>query len=99
MGKLMSEYMKLRAQFLNDHPYCQWFLAERGYDWEFINTPFDSFKHAADFPRSTEIHHKKGRGKFLLDTSTWMAVSRKSHILIHKNVKDSYSKGYLLPRV
>jgi hypothetical protein len=47
---------------------------------------------------ATEIHHKKGRGKFLLDTSTWMAVSSRAHKEIHENTKYSYEKGYMLLR-
>lgn len=47
---------------------------------------------------STEIHHKKGRGKYLLDTTTWMAVSNEGHKAIHADPKTSYAKGYMLPR-
>ena len=51
------------------------------------------------YPRpATEVHHKRGRGKYLLDTTTWMAVSSENHKLIHANPKYSYEKGYMLPR-
>lgn len=49
-------------------------------------------------PRATEIHHKKGRGKYLLDTSTWMALSQEGHRHIHNNPKEAYEKGWMLTR-
>ena len=47
---------------------------------------------------ATEIHHRKGRGSFMLDTSTWYAVSHQGHLWIHSNPKYAYEKGYMLPR-
>lgn len=54
----------------------------------------------AVFPgqRSTECHHKKGRGKYLLDESTWLAVSRAAHIKIHSEPAWAYKNGYLEKR-
>ncbi|MEO6901585.1 MAG: hypothetical protein ABI241_00695 [Bacteroidia bacterium] len=49
--------------------------------------------------RTTEIHHKycgKDREKYYLDTSTWMAVNRASHELIHSNPIESRQLGYLM---
>lgn len=39
----------------------------------------------AVFPKlkAVEVHHKKGRGKYLLDTTTWLAVSQEGHNKIH----------------
>ena len=48
--------------------------------------------------KATEIHHKysgKDRDKYYLDTSTWMAVSRKAHNYIHKSPKEAREKGWL----
>jgi len=45
--------------------------------------------------RSSEPHHILGRGKYLNDTSTWMAVSRRAHRKIHDNPEWARSKGYL----
>lgn len=99
--------MKLREEFLKANPYCQWCLAEHGI---FDFAPFDiqeltsggfmfcDGKHRLFVAKSTEIHHKKGRGKYLCDTSTWMAVSRQGHDMIHANPLTSYEKGYMLPR-
>lgn len=47
---------------------------------------------------ATEIHHKKRRGKYFLDTSTWMSVSKQAHLAIHADPKTSYEKGWMQPR-
>lgn len=47
---------------------------------------------------TTEVHHKysgKDRGKYYLDVSTWMAISRDGHNWIHDNPKEAREKGYL----
>lgn len=107
--KVNAEYANLREQFLKDHPYCQHFLLERNLDESrvYVRTGSGAVcSHVNGFvarewnniPASREIHHKKGRGKYLLDTSTWMAVSSSGHLAIHANPKESYAKGYMLPR-
>jgi|SRR6267154_525189 len=45
--------------------------------------------------RTDQCHHVRGRGKYLLDTTTWLAVSDKGHKWIHANVKESHEKGWL----
>lgn len=45
---------------------------------------------------ATDVHHKKGRGKYMLDVSTWMAVSREGHVYIHDNPEESYKRGWML---
>lgn len=98
-AKINKEYAALRNRFLTDYPYCQFYLRENGVKgWD---RPFDSVSfliERADWPRSEEIHHKRHRGKYLLDTSTWMAVSRTGHLAIHADPKTSYEKGYMLHR-
>ena len=34
---------------------------------------------------STEVHHMKGRGKYLLDIATWLSVCRNCHDIIELN--------------
>lgn len=46
-------------------------------------------------PRSTEIHHVKGRGKHLNDESSWLAVSRPTHNFIHANPSKARLMGLL----
>ena len=49
-------------------------------------------------PHSVDVHHMKRRGKYFLDTSSWMAVSRQAHDWIHSNPKEATEKGWLIPR-
>jgi len=96
---LNREYMKLRAEFLAAHPYCQWFMREHGLCEGLVLTHggyYDGSTHPVTV--STEVHHVKGRGKYLLDTSTWMAVSAEGHRNIHADPATSYAKKYMLPR-
>ena len=44
---------------------------------------------------ATEIHHRKGRGRYLLDESTWTPVCRTCHTFIHNNVAWAYQNGRL----
>jgi hypothetical protein len=44
--------------------------------------------------RSTDIHHMKGRGKYHLDTSTWLSVCRNCHDWIEKNPEEAKELGY-----
>lgn len=52
----------------------------------------------AYFPRSVDVHHMKRRGKYFLDTSSWLAVSRQAHDWIHLNPKEATEMGWLIPR-
>jgi len=44
--------------------------------------------------RATEVHHKRGRGKFLNDVSTWLAVSREGHERIEANPLWARDNGF-----
>jgi hypothetical protein len=45
---------------------------------------------------ATDVHHVKGRGKYYLDVSTFMAVCRPCHDKIHfESPKWAREKGYL----
>jgi len=45
-----------------------------------------------------EIHHKRGRGKWLNVTETWMAVDRACHTMIHDNPKIARENGWLISK-
>lgn len=45
-----------------------------------------------------DTHHRKGRGKYLLDITTWMPVCRQCHQRIDANRAWAYEHGYLLKR-
>lgn len=52
-----------------------------------------------DCKRSSKwVHHKRGRGKWLLDVEYWLAVCFWCHRRIHDNPAWAREQGYLLSR-
>jgi len=101
-SKELREYSNVAQQFLKDHPYCQHWLAERGFSEKDVKEGILIFRdeqgsHWCEVPRSKEIHHMKGRGRFLLDTRFFMACRPGHATYIHLDPK-RYEKGYCLPR-
>lgn len=95
--------MRLRAEYLAKNPYCEYWLAENGYTMAAaVNgggwVSDRMIRRMVAVPLATEIHHRKHRGKYLLDVSTWMAVADEGHRLIHDDPKRSYERGYLIKR-
>lgn len=43
---------------------------------------------------STEVHHKKGRNEYFLDTTTWLSVCRTCHIFITDHPKEAIERGW-----
>ena len=43
---------------------------------------------------ATDVHHKKGRGEFHLDESTWLPVCRNCHMWIETHPIESYELGF-----
>lgn len=43
---------------------------------------------------STDVHHKKGRGKYHLVVSTWLSVCRACHMYIEEHPKEAIELGY-----
>jgi hypothetical protein len=69
-GKLM-EYAKLKRQFMKEHPICECGLPE------------------CDKSLSFDVHHTYSgmdRSRHFLDVSTWKAVARKCHTIIHSKL-------------
>jgi hypothetical protein len=112
MAKISKIYRALKLQFLEEHPYCQHYIQEHKLmEKEVIDldgsgvmrVPADSdfiswYMQRHVVPRSVQVHHKKGRGKYHLDVSSWMAVSAEGHAQIHADPETAYRKGYMLPR-
>jgi len=44
--------------------------------------------------KATEVHHMKGRGKYHLDTTTWLPVCRNCHTWIEINPEDAKELGF-----
>lgn len=99
MTKRKAEYMKVRGQYLKEHPVCQWFLDYASIPQPEYRTEAQRAYVAMYGPRSTQIHHKRGRvGALLTDPTYFMAVSDAGHRYIHDHPKESYEKGWMLPR-
>lgn len=48
--------------------------------------------------RSTDVHHKKGRGKHLLDVNTWLSVCRNCHNWIETHPEDAKELGFSISK-
>ena len=48
---------------------------------------------------STEVHHKKGRGKYHNDVSTWLSVCRTCHNWIELNPIEAEELGFSIKRI
>ncbi len=48
---------------------------------------------------STDVHHKKGRGKYLLMISTWLSVCRQCHNYIEEHPEEAIELGYSEKRI
>ena len=45
---------------------------------------------------ASDLHHKKGRGKFLCEKSTFMALCRLCHSQVHNEVAWARENGYII---
>ena len=49
--------------------------------------------------QSTDVHHKKGRGKYHNDINTWLSVCRNCHNWIELNPIEAQELGFTLKRI
>jgi hypothetical protein len=49
--------------------------------------------------KSTDVHHKKGRGVYLLDTNTWLSVCRSCHNWIETHPEDAKELGFSISKI
>ena len=49
--------------------------------------------------KSTDIHHKKGRGIYHNNINTWLSVCRSCHTWIENNPIESKELGFTLKRI
>lgn len=49
--------------------------------------------------QSTDVHHKKGRGKYYLVMDTWLSVCRNCHIWIEENPIEAEELGFSDKRI
>jgi len=48
--------------------------------------------------RASEVHHKKGRGKYHNDITTWLSVCRSCHTWIELNQSEAIELGFSIPK-
>jgi hypothetical protein len=98
-------YSRDAARYLEQHPFCQIWLARNEADEEMILTAYRSSGSPSSWefrgtriPRSTEIHHRNKRdGARLRDQRWWLAACREQHEWVEMNKSDARALGYLLP--
>lgn len=107
-AKQLREYNARRVCFLREHPVCQVWLRENGWDqaddgWFYSKkkspTQINSvlLMHLHHAPAATEVHHRNGRTNDRLnDERFWLAVCRESHEWIHNHAREARAKGYLI---
>lgn len=89
VSKKQSEKLKiyygLREDYLRKHPRCE------------VSFPLDFPLH--EMPncqnKPDQIHHTRGRGKFLNETITWMAICRNCHRWLHDNPSLARELGFI----
>jgi len=72
-------YWRKRNQFLASHPFCQ---------------ACEKLGNEGQLP-SRDIHHTRGRGPYLNDERTWLAVCRMCHDEIHRSANKSRTLNLL----
>ena len=81
--KELEKYSGLRKSFLTRNRGCQALK-----------------KSGSKCPRlATEVHHRKGRGKYLNVVASWMAVCPRCHRVIEEERSWARAMGYLLNRL
>lgn len=49
--------------------------------------------------KATEVHHKAGRGRNLLNVETWLGVTREGHVWIETHPEEAKRLGYSISRL
>lgn len=102
----MKEYFSKRAKYLKEHAHCQIWLKRNG--WHETDIIMDSYVWEDGLgddglggrkiyvPRSSEIHHPRGRiGKLLTDETNFIACSRQEHLWLHAHPSEARKLGLL----
>lgn len=66
---------------------------------EFLSKPENMFCAVYPHLLAVEVHHMRSRGKYLNDTSTWLAVSREGHMFIEMNPELAKERGFSMSRL
>ena len=90
-------YLKARGWFLRAYPMCAVWCIQRGVDWRDVDNAMHAF--AVGCPRSTEVHHVRGRNSgLLLNERHWLPVASENHSWIHTHIKEARALGLIAAR-
>ena len=76
-------------------------LVKKQKEYSKLRKEFLEGKMCVVFPLqiATTVHHSKGRGKYLLDVSTWVPCSMDGHTQIENHPEWSRDKGFTVSRL
>jgi len=66
---------------------------------EFLSKPENMFCAVYPHLRSDQVHHSRGRGKYLNDIKTWIPTSDDGHKWIEANPKLARERGFTKSRL
>lgn len=89
MQSRLAEYRVLRDRYMSAHPWCEGCL------WELDR----GIRRRRHVQLSTDLHHKRGRGLFLCDVSTFMAMDRQHHDFCKEQGAEAMKRGWILSRL
>lgn len=91
-------YLKQRKAFLKANPCCHacWAIMRQLSKEPDRKSLMLKLKWTAH--PTTDIHHIRGRGKWMLDENYWVAVCRKAHDFIHDKPEIAREAGLLAKR-
>lgn len=95
------KYNVEKALYLQEHPFCQIFIARHGLDEDEVKRENGLLRrggHTIVVPIATQIHHRNKRdGERLLDQRWWMSACQMQHDYVEANKSRSRELGLLLP--
>ena len=84
--KELAKYYRLRDQFLRENETCE------------VCLDLKSKRHTLTIYRSQDLHHRKGRGKYLNYKRYFCAVCRYHHTYIHDHPEWARANGWLISK-
>lgn len=85
-------YIHLRMEFLRGVRWCQVGRCMR------VSIDAATGKQQVFLERATQVHHKRGRGRWLLDVHTFLGVCPACHQYIHEHPEWAMKQGYMESR-